>query len=124
MSENDMILVAATWEERSDVASWLLATADTKGVDRKLIQTRNEGFLVPAELLDDAEVVKVEVTNEEPLVVTATVTTTPAVTLDPRVSVPPDREVVRAWAKEQGLQVGDRGQLKKDLIEAYRQAHS
>ncbi len=34
-----------------------------------------------------------------------------------------DREDIRAWAKEQGFQVAERGALKKAVIEAYHEAH-
>ncbi|WP_456514788.1 exonuclease domain-containing protein [Agrococcus sp. UYP33] len=35
----------------------------------------------------------------------------------------PDPSAVRAWARAQGIPVGDRGRLAHELIEAYRQAH-
>lgn len=35
----------------------------------------------------------------------------------------PDREKVRAWAKERGLSVADRGALKKSILDAYAEAH-
>lgn len=34
-----------------------------------------------------------------------------------------DREAVRAWAKEQGHSVADRGALKKSVLDAYAEAH-
>lgn len=35
-----------------------------------------------------------------------------------------DREVVRAWAKDQGLFVAEKGALKKSVLEAYAASHS
>lgn len=39
------------------------------------------------------------------------------------VVVEPDREVVRAWAKDHGLTVADKGALSKAVLSAYAQAH-
>lgn len=114
----EFILVGASLDEKPDVAAWLLATADAKGVDRKLIQTRNGGFLVPAELLDEVA----------PMV-TEPVAVTPE-SYDPgpdNVSATPpepDRETVRAWAKAQGIEVAEKGQLRKAVWDAYEAAHS
>lgn len=133
----DFILVEARWDEKADTAAWLLATADAKGIDRKLIQTRNAGFLVPVELLGDFTVTDarlvqpstIEVTVEREVVeptMAEVVETVKEVRreLAAGVSVPPDRETVRAWAKAQGLEVADKGRLAASVYEAYQQAHS
>jgi hypothetical protein len=36
---------------------------------------------------------------------------------------PADRETIRAWAKEQGIEVADVGRLSKAVEDAYRAAH-
>lgn len=30
---------------------------------------------------------------------------------------------IRAWAREQGMEIADRGRLQKDVVEAYEEAH-
>lgn len=129
-----MILVEASTADKPDVAAWLLATADTMGVDRKLIQTRNKGFLVPVELLGDLPVSVTDV-DVDTATVTVSVPMTPAELLEtkvpelaPRVTIPevePDRETVRAWAKTQpDLDVADKGRISKAVYEAYKLAHA
>jgi hypothetical protein len=40
------------------------------------------------------------------------------------VSTTPDLAAVRTWAREQGLQVSDRGRVSNAVLEAYRQRES
>jgi hypothetical protein len=35
----------------------------------------------------------------------------------------PDRQAVRAWATEHGLEVSSRGRISKQVLDAYQQAH-
>ena len=35
-----------------------------------------------------------------------------------------DRNAVRAWANEEGIEVGQRGRIPKKVIDAYRKAHA
>ncbi|GAA2404016.1 hypothetical protein Cme02nite_75010 [Catellatospora methionotrophica] len=41
----------------------------------------------------------------------------------PRDTAPPMASLVRAWAREQGIEVNERGRLRADLIRAYRDAN-
>lgn len=41
----------------------------------------------------------------------------------PSVKSMPNPSAVRTWAKEQGLEVGDRGRLSPAITEAYQEAH-
>jgi hypothetical protein len=40
-----------------------------------------------------------------------------------RPNLPAGQEQIRAWAREQGLQVSDRGRLPKSIVEQYGEAH-
>lgn len=42
---------------------------------------------------------------------------------DRRADLPAGQEQIRSWARDQGLEVSDRGRLSKAVIEQYRDAH-
>lgn len=122
--------------ERGATASWLLASADEAGIDRKLIRRAAKGYVIPDELYSFITTEHKGVRSDRE--VSVPVAAEPAVTpvdvstshpdgppqLDERVTVPPDREVVRAWAKENGYQVADVGRIKHSLVDAYVAAHT
>lgn len=39
------------------------------------------------------------------------------------VQVPASREAVRAWARSHGYQVGDKGRIAREVMDAYNRAH-
>lgn len=39
------------------------------------------------------------------------------------VQVPASREVIRAWARSHGYQVGDKGRIAREVMDAYERAH-
>lgn len=119
----ELILVAATIDDRPDVAAWLLATADLKGIDQRLVLSRTEGFLVPAELLDEAEVAPKRDTSASE----ANLAKVVEIVKEVRHELAAERKLAdgpRAWLKANGYAVGDKGRIGADLLEIYKAAVS
>lgn len=122
---SDMILVPVEGTTRGELASLLLAMADEAGIDRREIKRARTGYLVPRALVEGK---LVEIEPEEVPVQVAPPASAP---VDPPKVEPvriteadePDRETVRAWARENGFEVADKGQLKKSVYAAYEAAH-
>lgn len=138
--------VPASNDEKGETASYLIALAKEQGYDHKLIRTDNHGFLVPSEWnfgadeIGEQEIVPFIVLEND---IRADGPESPQrqpdvqVTVDAEgnlylasleveaeaeaaiVSELPYREQVRAWAKENGYEVGERGAIKKDYYTWY-----
>lgn len=136
MSEYTLVPAQGS-EERGEVASYLLALADEKGLDRRLIKRARGGYLVPLELLDESEVVvtsfvevaKVDdgadhVARERDVDVTTDETGALYVELRKEEEAGEvDREVIREWLKANGYEPAEKGALKKAHLEAYHAAN-
>lgn len=132
---SDLVLIESFGNDRGHTASWLLALADEARIDRRLIRTHRKGFLVPralyaviAEPTIEGGVSPVEKLADsgntpepvEPLVDDLVLEYIPVPEPEPE----PDRETVREWAKASGIQVAERGQLKRSLYVQYAEAHA
>jgi hypothetical protein len=108
-------LVECLNSERGETAALLLAMCDERKLPRSLVKRHVKGYLAPVqlmhELVADAAAAAAPVHHGEENLVAAVAVIAEA--------VEPDRETVRAWAKANGLQVAEKGQLKKSIYEAY-----
>lgn len=125
-------------------AAWLLATAEEAGINIRLIHVTRGGFNIPEELVPFLDGTRAGVQppiepeiDEAPPEAWNEPLPTPAVefTADGRVVlteeataeeiangsvvVEPDPAEVRAWARERGLDVADKGALKRSLVDAF-----
>lgn len=138
-----MYFVPATAEERPDTAAFLLTLAAELGHDpKKVLSVPGKGYLVEfnpegqgtvdeSEVdffvkSDDAKELKYdsleklpasEVTEDEDGIYLKALAD--EVEKTPEHVELPYREQVRAWAKENGYEVGDRGAIKKEIVADY-----
>lgn len=123
----EYVLIEVHGKDRGHTASWLLVSADEAGIDRNLIRRARNGYLIPKELQD--WMAQEAPPAEKPSKLHKSSVEEPAAKEMVAEGAPdhgddePDRETVRAWAKENGYEVAERGQLKKAIYEAYAKAH-
>lgn len=139
-------------ESQGQTATWLIATANESGVDRRSIETVIGGFLVPDELaahlnpdlapsvpvienpvvdlpevgsefVPELPVPDVEIGADGKVYLTEEAAAREQSDGTLVVEVEVDREAVRAWAKEQGLNPAEKGALKKEVYASFRAAH-
>jgi hypothetical protein len=136
------VLVPA--DERGDFAAFVFAVIDEQGFDRKRdISTVRGGFEISPRLWaalhpDEKRTIEPPLTGQIQVEPPPAPAEEPANAPDEEPAAPltpdhiegapashnVDRETVRAWAKEQGIEVAERGQLKKSVLEAYDAAHA
>lgn len=100
-----MALVECAGSDRRETATLLLAMAREKGMDTRVVRSVYNGYEVPDELLG----------IEDRAVLSAP---------EPEDDEPTENDLIRAWARENGYVVADRGAIKKVVISAYYAAYN
>ncbi|MFC7830896.1 histone-like nucleoid-structuring protein Lsr2 [Streptomyces sp. NPDC057375] len=132
MGEAEELLV---WAEQYDAASQQIA-AEVRSSLAGLAR-RRENSLVVRQAQERIAALEDELTRaremlREAMEKASMAQTTPAVAMasgppsrskDEAAASSTDRKAIRRWAKAQGLPVGDRGALPKDVLAAYQAAH-
>lgn len=132
--KSDRLIPAYGTQDRGATAALLLAMAEELGLPVTVVKRARDGYLVPAVIADQlysatepkVEEPKVEAPKVETIEPKVIEVEAPKVETEHDHEDEPevDRETIRAWAKDTGREVADKGRLSKALIAEYMDEHA